>query len=73
VKNSTVSKSAKVVLAPKADSSQTSRHVRDVPIGDIAVFHARSAISIELRMVSASSDNVADETLRLFSDPRDEA
>jgi hypothetical protein len=35
-------------------------------------FMKRSAISIELRMVSASSDNVPDETLRLFSDPRDD-
>jgi hypothetical protein len=33
----------------------------------------RSAISIELRMVSASGDNVVDETLRLLGDPDDDA
>ena len=57
----------------KADNGARQRHVPCGPTGDIAVFTQRSAISIELRMVSASSDNVADETLRLFSDPRDEA
>jgi len=39
--------------------------------GDIAI--SGVAILIELGMISASCDNVGDETLRLLGDPKDGA